>query len=331
MPSRKPQTFQEVLAAAIADLVESGYDSAERIERWMRELRLAAERSLISAASLEQQLRDGLAAVYRRMVDQGGALRYNPGVERFTLEKLRPALRSELDRRILASANLIKLNRAQAIDKTLQRFQGWSTSIPKGGVSGESRAEVKANVRKSLASLPFEERRVLIDQGHKLTAAISEIIAADGGAIAANWVSHYTQAGYDFREDHKERDYRQTGQPFLVRDSWAHRAGLVKKGKIGYYDEVTAVGQEPFCRCYVTWLYALRDLPPEMLTAKGKAALASVRGGEEVRSARQARADSAGPEVAPKIGPEAERYRLQKMVDGLKRDYAKIYGAPPVA
>jgi len=44
-----------------------------------------------------------------------------------------------------------------------------------------------------------------------------------------------------------------------------------------------------------------------------------------------ARADSAGPEIAPKIGPEAERYRLQKMVDGLKRDYARIYGAPPAA
>jgi hypothetical protein len=322
MPSRKPQTFQEVLAAAIADIVESGYDSAERIEGWMRKLRLAAETSLISAASLEQQLRDGLAAVYRRMVDQGGALRYNPGVERFTLEKLRPALRGELDRRILASANLIKLNRAQAIDKTLQRFQGWSTSIPKGGVSGESRAEVKANVRKSLASLPFEERRVLIDQGHKLTAAISEIIATDGGAIAAEWHSNFRTPGYDYREDHRERD----GKFYLIRDSWAHRAGLVKKSNAGYFDEHEAPGQLPFCRCWAIYRFALRDLPPEMLTAKGKAALASVRGGEEVRSARQARADSAGPEVAPKIGPEAEQYRLQKMVDGLKRDYERIYG-----
>jgi hypothetical protein len=328
----KQQTFQDVLAAAISDLVTHGYDSAERVEKWVRELRMAAERSLISAASLEQQLRDGLAAVYRRMVDQGGALRYNPGVERFTLEKLRPALRGELDRRILASANLIKLNRAQAIDKTLQRFQGWSTSIPKGGVSGESRAEVKANVRKSLASLTWEERRVAIDQGAKLVAAINDIIAVDGGAIAGFWVSHYKQQGYNFRPDHAERDSRENGgQPFLIRDSWAARAGFVKKGKLGYADEVTAPAQEPFCRCYFRFAYALRDLPPEMLTAKGKAALASVRGGEEVRSARQARADSAGPEVAPKIGPEAERYRLQKMVDGLKRDYARIYGGlPPV-
>ena len=220
----------------------------ERIERWTRELRLAAERSLISAASLEQQLRDGLAAIYRKMVDRGGVIRYVPGVERFTLDKIKPQLRNELDRRILASANLIKLNRAQAIDKTLQRFQGWSTSIPKGGVSEESKREVKANVRKSLASLPFEERRLATDQGHKLIAAISDIVAADGGAIAAYWVSHYTQPGYAFRPDHKERDHRQNdGQPFLIRDSWAARAGYVKKGKLGYVDEVTQPAQEPFC------------------------------------------------------------------------------------
>jgi hypothetical protein len=273
VPPGKQQTFQDVLAAAIADIVEHGFDSMERVEKWVRDLRLEAERSLISAASLEQQLRDGLASVYRRMVDQGGALRYNPGVERFTLDKLRPALRGELDRRILASANLIKLNRAQAIDKTLQRFQGWSTSIPKGGVSGEARAEVKKNVRKSLAQLPFEERRVLIDQGSKLIASINEIVATDGGAIAGRWVSHWRQAGYDYREDHKERDEK----VYLIRDSWAPAAGLAKKGRAGYADEITQPAQEPFCRCYYVYLYNLRDLPSDMITAKGKAALADVR------------------------------------------------------
>jgi hypothetical protein len=284
----RPQTFPEVLAAAIDDLVENGFDSMERIDRWTRELRLAAERSLVSPASMEQQLRDALAAVYRKMVDQGGVFRFNPGVERFTLEKIKPALRNELDRRIMASANLIKLNRTEAIEKTLRRFQGWSTSIPAGGISAESKRDVKANVRKALSQLPFEERRVLIDQGHKLTAALSEIVASDGGAIAGRWHSHWRQAGYDYREEHKERDE----QVYLVRDSWAHRAGYVKKGSAGYYDEITAAGQEPYCRCYVTWLYNLRDLPETMLTAKGSSALASVQGREEVRSARQARADA---------------------------------------
>jgi hypothetical protein len=284
------KNFQEVLQAAIEDILEFGFDNQERVDRWMRELRIAAERSMISPQSLEQQLRDGLAAVYRRQVEEGVIFKRNPGVERFTLEMVKPRLRAELDRRIVASANLIKLNRAQAIDETLRRFQGWSSAIPPGGVSRETRGEVKAKVKKSLASLPFEERRVLIDQGHKLTSSLSKILATDGGAIAGVWHSHWRQAGYDFREDHKERDQR----VFLVRDSWAHKAGYVKRGRIGYVDESTEPGQEVFCRCYYQWLYALKDLPEDMLTAKGKAALASVQGREEVMSARQARADSAG-------------------------------------
>jgi hypothetical protein len=291
MPPRL-STFNEVLAAAVDDLLANGFDSMERVARWTRELRLAAERSLVSATSLEQQLRDGLVKVYRKMVEQGDVVRYNPGVERYTLEKVKPALRSELDRRIMASADLIKLNRNEAIDATLRRFQGWSTSIPPGGVSAERKPAVKKAVRKSLSSLPFEERRVLIDQGHKLIAAINDVVASDGGAIAGRWRSNWRQPGYDYREDHKERD----GKVYLIRDSWAHRGGLVKQGKAGYVDQSTAPAQEPFCRCYYIYLYNLSDLPEDMLTAKGKEALRVARGREEVYSARTARGDSAQPE-----------------------------------
>lgn len=274
-------------------MTANGFDSVERVAKWTRALREAAQASMITPASLDQTLRDSLAAIYRRLIEKGGIARYHPGIERFTLERIRPELRSELDRRIVASTDLIRLNREQAIDKTIQRFSGWSTSIPKGGTSAESKAETKQTVRKSLAGLPFEERRVLIDQGHKLTAAISEILATDGGAIAGRWRSHYRQPGYDYREDHKERD----DKVFLVRDSWAHVAGLVKKGRVGYVDESTTPGQEPFCRCYYIWLYNLRDLPDDMLTGKGKAGLGAARAQVQAMGAR---ADAQGDD--PKRG-----------------------------
>ena len=38
----------------------------------------------------------------------------------------------------------------------------------------------------------------------------------------------------------------------------------------GYTDEMTKPGEEVFCRCYVTYLYDLADLPSDMLTQKGK-------------------------------------------------------------
>ena len=133
---------------------------------------------------MEQMLKDALAAVYDRLVEKGDVVRLHPGIPRFTLERLKPQLRAELDRRILASADLIRLNRKNSIEKTLQRFVGWSTSIPKGGSDVVDKAAEKKKIRKSLAQLPFEERRVLIDQGHKLRASISEIVAKDGNAIA---------------------------------------------------------------------------------------------------------------------------------------------------
>lgn len=269
------QSYYEVLASAVADLTERGFDSIERVAFWSARIREAAASALMPEYELERMLRERMAEIYGRLVERGAIIKYNPGVERFTLEKVRPALRDELDRRIMAAANLIKLNRRAAIDKTLQRFQGWATSIPVGGSGAVEKGKTKQDIRKSLAQLPFEERRVLIDQGMKLTASLSEILAKDGKALAGVWHSHWRQAGYDYREDHKERDE----QVYLLRDTWALERGLIKPGPAGYYDKITSTGEEPFCRCYMTWLYRLRDLPAELLTATGRAELAQARAG----------------------------------------------------
>lgn len=273
MPSNKGNTYYDVLTAAINDIAENGYDSIERISFWQKRLKEAAERTMASTAQMEQMLRDALAAIYHRMVEQGKVAQYHQGVARFTIEKIRPQLRAELDRRIVASADLIKLNRQAAMEKTLQRFSGWATSIPAGGSDAAKKGEAKKGIRKAMQSLPFEERRVLIDQSHKLTASISEILAKDGNALAGVWHSHWRQAGYNYREDHKERDQ----QVYLLEGSWALEQGLIKVGPAGWYKNITSVGEEPFCRCYMTWIYNLHDVPSNMITVKGKAALEDVR------------------------------------------------------
>lgn len=267
------ETLYDVVTAAVADLSEHGFDSTERVAAWERRIKAAAERTLAPAGLMEQMLREAMVASYRRLVDRGDVLKMHPGVAVYTLNRVRHSLRAELDRRILASANLIKLNREEAIQKTLRRFSGWSTSIPKGGSDAVNRRATNKEIRKALTGLPFVERRVLIDQGHKLTASINEIIAKDGQALAGRWRSNWRQPGYDYREDHKERD----DQVYAVRGSWALDKGLIKPGPAGYYDEVTAVAEEPFCRCYVVWLYNLRDLPKEMLTRKGADELEKAR------------------------------------------------------
>lgn len=272
VPSAK-QTYADVLSDAIDDFAENGYDSAERVLYWSRKIKDAAEATMAAPSAMEEMLREALAATYRRMVEKGEIARWHPGVGRFTVEKLRPQLRAELDRRILASASLIRLNREEAIGKTLRRFEGWSTSIPKGGSDAVRKGAEKADLKKSMRSLPFVERRVLIDQGHKLVASINEIVARDGAALAGTWRSNWRQYGYDYREDHKERD----GQVYLLRDTWALKAGLIKPGEAGWYDDVTSVAEEPFCGCRMIWLYNLRDLPAAMITKKGEDELARVR------------------------------------------------------
>jgi hypothetical protein len=272
MPNR-PDTFQSVITDAINDLAENGFDSADRVMYWQDRIRAAAEAGMVSTHRMEELLRGAMAQVYHRMVDRGGLARMHPGVERFTADRLRPALRAELDRRIMASAQLIKLNRKAAIDKTLQRFSGWATSVPKGGSDTVSRRAEKKTLRKALTQLPFEERRVLIDQGHKLQASINEVVARGGAALAVRWHSHWRQAGYDYRVEHRERD----GLVYLLRGTWAVGDGLVRPGPAGWYEDVTAFAEEPFCRCYGTYIYALRDLPEDMVTKRGREAMAEAK------------------------------------------------------
>lgn len=266
-------SFYETVTAAIADFTENGFESDAQLDRWMTAIRAAAEADMISQRQLDRELQRFLISVYQRMVEKHGILRQHPGLERFTIDRLRPQLRAELDRRILTSADLIRLNREQVIAETLRRFQGWATSIPIGGSRLTRRQVVRSDIRKSMTSLPFLERRVLVDQGHKLNAAISDIIASDQNAIAAEWHSHWRQSGYQFREEHKERDQ----VVYATRGSWAIKRRFITAGEQGYYEDHERPGELVYCRCYVRWLYNLRDLPRDMLTEKGKEALAQVR------------------------------------------------------
>lgn len=272
MPKEK-QSFYSVIAAAIRDIEEHGFDSLNRIQNWVARIRAAAQSFLIPERVLAGVLNNTLTRVYTNLVEKGGYKVINPGVSRFDVTRLQPKLRGELDRARTVSAQLIKLNREQMIETTERRFSGWASSVPEGGSKVVDKKEEKENVAKALKSLPFEERRVMIDQGAKLSSSINRIIALDNNAIAAEWHSHWREAGYDYRKDHKERDQK----VYLIRDSWAHKAGLVKPGPAGYTDEITQPAEEVYCRCKYKYKFNIRGIPEEMLTEKGKKELARVQ------------------------------------------------------
>jgi hypothetical protein len=261
-------TFFEVLTKAVNDIIEHGFDSQQRITYWVRLIKEAAEKELIPDWKMNQEMEKSLKAAFTRMVTKGGLV--NKDVTRFTIDKLKPTLRAELDRRIMASASLIKANREKNIADVLQRFEGWATSIPKGGSKAVDRVKEKQDIKKSLGKMPFEQRRVVIDQTHKLIANINDIVAIDNGAIAGQWYSHWKQPNYNYRIDHKERD----NKIYLIRGNWASEKGLVKPIN-GYSDDITSPGEEVYCRCSYKYIYNLQKLPKEMLTKKGEEALQS--------------------------------------------------------
>lgn len=273
------KTFTRTVREAVKFFLRNGYTSRQELEQWQAIIRQAAESE--TDDDYMSMVSDRLRKTYDLQVSKARALERHKGLSRFTLNYMEPKLRSELDRRILASADLIKLNRTAAINKTVQRFSGWATSIPVqdyvgGGLSPSSRSGVNYNcdhIQKSAQQVDYEARRVMIDQSHKLIANIDNIIATSNNAIAAEWHSHWRQPGYDYREDHKERDKL----VYLIRRNWAQKNGYVKAGPAGYLDEITQPGEEVFCRCYVTYLYNLRSIPEGMLTQKGRKFLESMK------------------------------------------------------
>lgn len=262
--------FREALSQAVADLLERGFQTEEQLLAWISRLRTAAHQSLPPESELRRRLTSTLDRTFKSTLRN--LPRRHAGVSAFTVKQLEPELRRELDKRILASANLIRLNREDAIRKTLQRFEGWATAIPKGGTRAQTRQEADQDLGKSMKGVSFRERRVDIDQGHKLVSAVNSLVAQREEAIAAVWHSHWREAGYDYRPEHKKLDKR----VLLIPGTWAVEDGYVKRGEL-FTDQVEAPAALVFCRCYYTYLYDLADLPEELLTAKGKLALKGER------------------------------------------------------
>lgn len=265
-------SFYELLTQAINDISEHGYDSQKRVDEWMLRLRTAAAEQAIGSRNVDYALKNFLTGIYNKALTGPALAKVHPGISRFTVDMIKPKLQQELSNRVAASANLIKLRKGQRIDDTLARFSGWATSVPSGGSDVVDKRDIKASIYKPLQRLPFEERRIHIDQGAKFISSLAETIAMDGNAIAMRWHSRWRQPGYHYRPDHKERD----GLIYLVPGSWALKQGLIKAVH-GYVDDITRPAEEVFCKCSGHWVYTVSSLPDEYLTEKGRQKIADAK------------------------------------------------------
>lgn len=256
----KSNVFLKVLSEAIKDVVKHGFDSQERMDKWLANLRLAANASILSVDESSSIVARGLNKLFGRYFKT--KKKPHKGLD---VDLIIPQYRPILDRRIMASVNLIKLNRDQAIEMSLRRFSGWMSSVPIGGSAEIELSKVKKHIWKPLQSSSYEDRRLLIDQGHKMLANINATVADQYGAIGFKWHHIAPEANYDPRPEHVKRD----GHIYALRDSWAMDKGYISRSA-DFDTDIDMPGQEIFCRCSAHYIYSLNDLPPEMLTEKGR-------------------------------------------------------------
>jgi hypothetical protein len=238
-----------------------------QLQEWTARIHAALDEEMPSDAQTRKLLSNVLGTIYAREVEKNGVAKRVPDVLRYTLDRVAPELRAELDRRIYAGVDLIRLNKRERTEQTLKRFAGWLSSVPPGGTSQTDLRSVAQEILKPAAQVKFEARRVAIDQGHKLVAAVAHIVAKGEGAIAAVWHDRGEHdAGYDARPEHLAR----SGKLFLVRDSWAMQDGLIRKCALQYTDEIEQPAELPFCSCTYRYITSPGALPEALLTAKGR-------------------------------------------------------------
>jgi hypothetical protein len=262
--------LHELLTAAIKHFAAHGYLHPHEVERWSNLIEDAAEDPI--ALSLEKhRLRQRLEGAFRRAFGRGALLRRHKKIQPWAAERLMPEARAELERRIYAATDLIRLNRKEAVAKTLQRFKGWVTAVPPGGLPDPEIRPIRRDLSKAALETRFIARRVAVDQTDKMLANVNDIIATGAGAIAGTW-----DATWEIERKHRPEHAARHGLTYAIRNSWADREGLMSH-PLGYTDEHDMPAWLINCRCDYIYLYELADLPPEMLTAKGREALARAR------------------------------------------------------
>lgn len=263
--------FRALLMEGLRRFAQGGYVSETALQDWLVRLQAALERDVPADSESRELLTRILENVYNREIGSGLQNKI-PGVSRYTIDRVSPQLRAELDQRIFAGVELIRLNRRAAVEKTLQRFAGWVSSVPRAGTTETGLRDVASEILKPVARVKFESRRVAIDQGHKLSAAVAHVVSMGEGAIAGIWHDRGEHdRGYDARPEHLKR----SGRLYLVRNSWAIQEGLVRPGP--YTDEIEQPAFLPMCSCFYEYITTPQRLPKELLTGRGRAWVAGKR------------------------------------------------------
>jgi len=239
----------------------TGNADVDRFSEFLPQLRGALSSAYPSDTKIYSEVARLLSVKFRRGLKTLDK-RHRLKVMRFGPQIIAERYRPMLGDRIRASAELIKLNRDQEIERQLRRFAGWATGSMPSQDKRSDKGELSKGVTKSLQRETFERRRVCTDQGHKLLAAVDDMIAMEYGAIAKKWRHIIPRASYQSRKEHLERD----GKVYAVKGNAMLKARKMKKGGRPYAEDLEdQPGGPVYCSCWWEAIYDIDDLPTDML------------------------------------------------------------------
>ncbi len=162
----------------------------------------------------------------------------------------------------------------QQISEFNSRLEQFLEQVPRGGTKDKAAKSQITEIKKELRQLAKWEKLFSVYKANSLAAEIEYIFSLQGNPLAAIW--HYSkldeQGEYQKTYDHEACD----GKVYAVRGNWAIEKGLMKAGAHGYINDSTRPAQEVGCMCRLQWVYNLRSLPSDMITAKGRSELERV-------------------------------------------------------
>ena len=269
----KERSFSTVLGLAVGAIALYGLLSSKQLKDWEKALIAAALFTFMQPKEMNVVLYKRLDGIYKDMVTDKKLLKKYPNMDRGAFDRAKDKILHRLALRKFLGADLIEKNYRESIDTVVRRFIGWASSVPAGGIKELDREVEKRKIQKAILSVDAEGKFIVRDQMHKFQTEIEEILSVDGQAIAAKWHSQWRVPGYNYREKHKHIDV--SGEVFVIRDNWALQGRLMKLSGRKYTDSIIRPGMEPNCKCVYEYIYSLSDLPDDMLTAKGRAAIAA--------------------------------------------------------
>jgi len=174
--------------------------------------------------------------------------------------------RDERDNRIDSAKRLAKMRREEAKETVLRRFAGWVSSIPVSRTIS-NKQEIVNFISKPIKELPKHDKTIADDQARKMVSNMDAIVARECGAIGYYWHSNFRVPGYNYRKEHKHLDI--DGKFIILKDSWAYKDGLIKRGNEIFQDDIEQPGELPNCKCSSKYVYVLENVPKDCLTNKG--------------------------------------------------------------